>query len=191
VSSPTASTASWSKLNTFYEANATASLQAIHDAYADIALLTPLHSPDFIFPGTTPDYIYNPLLTAEERNATPPYSPVPYTLLELAEKALRHQQLDEEDESPLPTLQYPLLEAFIPDEEIPVEELPPPQVFALVAVVPSPVPESLVLHQGPAPAVFPVVEPAVLLPHRQFDESPVIPAYNEVDLYPHLFSAPP
>jgi hypothetical protein len=104
VSSPAASTASWSELNAFYEANAAASLQAVNNAYADIALLTPPHSPDFIFPGTTPDYIYNPLLTAEERNATPPYSPVSYALLELAEEALRHQQLDEEDGSPLPTL---------------------------------------------------------------------------------------
>jgi hypothetical protein len=124
VSSP-ASNASWSELNAFYEANAAASLQAVHDAYADAAL-TPPHSPDFIFPGTAPDYIYNPYLMAEERNTTPPYSPVPYTLLELAEKALRRQQLDEEDGSPLLTLQYPPLEAFVPDEEIPVEELPPP-----------------------------------------------------------------
>jgi hypothetical protein len=190
VSSP-ASNASWSELNAFYEANAAASLQAVQDAYADVALLSPPNSPDFIFPGTAPDYIYNPYLTAEERNATPPHSPVPYALLELAEEALRRQQLDEEDGSPLPTLQYPPLEAFVPDEEIPVEELPPPQVFAPVAVVPSPVPESPVLHQGPAPAVLPVVEPAVLRPHQAFDESPVIPAYNEADLYPHLFSAPP
>jgi len=175
VSSP-ASTASWSKLNAFYEANAAASLQAIHDTYADVALLTPPHSPNFIFLGTAPDYIYNPLLTAEECNATPPYSPVPYALLELAEEALRRQQLDEEDRSPLPTLQYPPLKAFVPDEEIPVEELPPPQVFAPIPVVPSPVPESPVLHQGPAPAVFPIVKPAVLRPHQAFDESPVIPA---------------
>ena len=91
MSSPAASTASWSELNAFYEANAAPSLQAIHDAYADVALLTPPHSPDFIFPGTTLDYIYNPLLTAEERNATPPYSPVPYALLKLAEEALRRQ----------------------------------------------------------------------------------------------------
>jgi hypothetical protein len=90
VSSPTASTTSWSELNTFYEANATASFQAIQDAYTNVALLTPPHSPNFIFPGTAPDYIYNPLLTAEEHNATPPYSPVPYTLLKLAEEALRH-----------------------------------------------------------------------------------------------------
>jgi hypothetical protein len=124
VSSP-ASNASWSELNAFYEANAAASLQAVHDAYADVALLSPPNSPDFIFPGTAPDYIYNPYLTAEERNATPPHSPIPYALLELAEEALRRQQLDEEDESPLPTLQYPSLEAFVPDEEIPVEELPP------------------------------------------------------------------
>jgi hypothetical protein len=191
VSSPAASTTSWSELNAFYEANAAASLQAIQDAYADVTLLTPPHSPDFIFPGTAPDYIYNPLLTAEERNATPPYSPVPYALLELAKEALRRQQLDEEDGSPLPTLQYPPLEAFVPDKEIPVEELLPPQVFTPIAVVPSPVPESPILHQGPAPAVFPIIEPAVLLLHRHFNESPVIPAYNEADLYPHLFSTPP
>jgi hypothetical protein len=190
VSSP-ASNASWSELNAFYEANAAASLQAVHDAYADVALLTPPHSPDFIFPGTALDYIYNPLLTAEERNATLPYSPVPYTLLELAEEALRRQQLDKEDGSPLPTLQYPPVEAFVPDEEILVEELLPPQVFTPVAVIPSPVPESPILHQGPAPAVLPIVEPAVLLPHQHFNKSPVIPAYNEADLYPHLFSAPP
>jgi hypothetical protein len=191
VSSPAASTASWSELNTFYEANAAASLQAIHNAYADAALLTPPHSPDFIFLGTAPDYIYNPLLIAEERNATPPYSPVPYALLELAEEALRWQQLNEEDRSPLPTLQYPPLEAFVPDKEIPVKELLPPQVFTPIAVIPSPVPESPILHQGPTPAIFPIVEPAVLLPHQHFDESPIIPAYNEADLYPHLFSAPP
>jgi hypothetical protein len=190
VSSP-ASNTSWSELNAFYEANAAASLQAVHNAYADAALLTPPHSPDFIFPDTALDYIYNPYLTAEERNATPPYSPVPYALLELAEEALRRQHLDEEDGSPLLTLQYPPLEAFVPDEEIPVEELPPPQVFAPVAVVPSPVPESPVLHQGPAPAVLPTVEAAVLCPHQHFDESPVIPAYNKADLYPHLFSALP
>jgi hypothetical protein len=190
VSSPAASTASWSELNAFYKANAAASLQAVHDAYADVALLTLPHSPDFIFPGAALDYIYNPLLTAEERNATPPHSPVPYAL-KLAEEALRCQQLDEEDGSPLPSLQYPLLKAFVPDEEIPVEELPPPQVFAPVAVVPSPVPESPILHQGPTPAILPIVEPAILLPHQHFDESPVIPAYNKAYLYPHLFSAPP
>jgi hypothetical protein len=88
VSSPAASTASWSELNAFYEANTAASLQAVHDAYTNVTLLTPPHSPDFIFPGTAPDYIYNPLLMAEERNATLPYSPVPYALLELAEEAL-------------------------------------------------------------------------------------------------------
>jgi hypothetical protein len=63
VSSPATSTASWSELNAFYEANAAASLQAVHDAYADVTLLTPPHSPDFIFPGTALDYIYNPLVT--------------------------------------------------------------------------------------------------------------------------------
>jgi hypothetical protein len=104
VSSPAASTTSWSELNALYEENATASYQAIQDAYADVALLTPPHSPDFIFLGSAPDYIYNPLLTEEECNATLPYSPVPYALLELAEEALRCQHLDEEDGSPLPSL---------------------------------------------------------------------------------------
>jgi hypothetical protein len=104
VSSPAASTASWSKLNTLYEENAAASYQAIQQAYADITLLSLPNSPDFIFLGTAPDYIYNPLLTAEECNTTPPHSPVPYALLKLAEEALRCQQLDEEDGSPLPSL---------------------------------------------------------------------------------------
>jgi nucleoside-diphosphate-sugar epimerase len=129
VSSSAASTASWSKLNALYEENAATSYQAIQNAYADIALLSPPNSPNFIFPGTALDYIYNPLLTVNEHNATPPHSPVPYALLKLAKEALCHQCLDEEDGSPLPSLQYPLLEAFIPDEEIPVKELPPPQVF--------------------------------------------------------------
>ena len=191
MSSPAASTAFWSELNALYEENTAASYQAIQDAYTNVALLTPPHSPDFIFPGTAPDYIYNPLLTVEECNATPPYSPVPYALLELAKEALRHQHLNKEDGSPLPSLQYPLLKAFVPDKEIPVEELPPPQVFALVAVVPSPAPESPVLHRGSTPAVLRIVEPAVLSPHRLFDESPIIPNYNEADLYPHLFSALP
>jgi hypothetical protein len=191
VSSPAASTASWSKLNAFYEANAAASLQAIQDAYANVALLTPPHSPDFIFLGTALDYIYNPLLTAEERNATPPHSPIPYALLKLAKEALCHQQLNKEDGSPLPSLQYPPLEAFVLDEEIPVEELLPPQVFTPVTIVPSPVPESPVLHQGPTPAIFPTIEPAILLPHQHFNESPVIPTHNEAEFYPHLFSALP
>ena len=47
------------------------------------------------------------------------------------------------------------------------------------------------LHQEPAPAVHTVVESPILLLHQPFDESPVIPAYNEADLYPHLFSVPP
>jgi hypothetical protein len=191
VSSPTASTASWSELNALYEENATASYQAIQQAYTDVALLSPPNSPNFIFPGTAPDYIYNPFLTVEERNATPPHSPILYALLELAEEALRHQRLDKEDGSPLPTLQYPPLKAFVPDEEIPTEELPPPQVFAPVAIIPSPAPESPVLHRGPTPTVFPIVEPTVLCPHLFFDKSPVIPTNNEADLYPHLFSAPP
>jgi len=191
VSSPAASNASWSELNTLYEENAAASYQAIQQAYTDVALLSLPNSPDFIFPGTALDYIYNPLLTAEERNATPPYSPVPYALLELADEALHRQHLNKEDGSPLPSLQYPPLEAFVPDEEIPVEELLPPQVFAPVAVVPSPVPESPVLHRGPTPAIFPIVKPTILRLHQHFDESPVIPAYNEADLYPHLFSALP
>jgi len=125
VSSPAASNASWSELNALYEENAATSYQAIQDAYAHVTLLSLPNSPDFIFLGTAPDYIYNPLLTVKECNATPPHSPVPYTLLELAKEALCHQQLNEEDRSPLPTLQYPPLEAFVPDEEIPVEELPP------------------------------------------------------------------
>jgi hypothetical protein len=191
VSSPTASNASWSELNALYEENAATSYQAIQNAYTDVALLSLPNSPNFIFPDTTPDYIYNPLLTVEERNATLPHSPVPYALLELAEEALHHQQLNEKDGSPLPSLQYPPLKAFILDEEIPVEELPPPQVFTPVTVIPSPAPESPILHQGPTPTVLYVVKPAILLPHQPFNESPVIPAYNEADLYPHLFSAPP
>jgi hypothetical protein len=188
VSSPAVSTASWSELNAIYEENAAASAQAVQDAYAHVALLSPPNSPDFIFPRAAPNYIYNPLLTDEELNSTPPPS-INYALLELAEEALRRQQLEEEDGSPLPSLQYPPLEAFVPDEEIPVEELPPPQVVAPVATVPSPAPESPVLHA--APAVLPVVEPPVLRLHSPADESPVIPAYNEADLYPNLFAPPP
>jgi hypothetical protein len=175
VSSPAASNASWSELNALYEENVAASYQAIQNAYADVALLSPPNSPDFLFPRATPDYIYNPLLIVEERNATPPFSPIPYALLELAEEALCCQQLEEEDGSPLPSLQYPPLEAFILDEEIPVEELPPPQVITPVAVVPSPAPESPVLHGGPTSAILPTVEPTVLQPHQLVDKSPVIP----------------
>jgi hypothetical protein len=191
VSSPAASATSWPKLNALYEENATTSYQAIQNAYADVALLSPPNSLDFIFPCATPDYIYNPLLTMRERNTTPPHSPIPYTLLELAEEALRRQQLDEEDGSPLPSLQYPPLEAFVPDEEIPVEELLPPQVFTPVAVILSPAPESPILRRGPTPAILHIVEPAILSPHQLFDESPIVPAHSEVDFYPHLFSAPP
>jgi len=191
VSSPAASNASWSKLNTLYKENATASYQAIQDTYTNITLLTPPHSSNFIFLDTAPDYIYNPLLTVKEHNATPPHSPIPYALLKLAEEALHHQQLDKEDGSPLPSLQYPLLEAFVPDEEIPAEELPPPQVFTPVAIVPSPAPESPILHQGPTPTVLRIVEPPVLLPHWLFNELPIVPAHSEADFYPHLFSTPP
>jgi hypothetical protein len=191
VSSPAASNTSWSKLNALYEENATASYQAIQNTYADTALLSPPNSPNFIFPRTAPNYIYNPLLTIEERNATLPFSPVPYALLELAEEALCHQQLEEEDGSPLPSLQYPPIEAFVLDKEIPVEELPPPQVFALVAVIPSPAPETPVLHRGPTPAVFPTIEPAILWPHQLVNKSPVIPTHNKADYYPHLFATLP
>jgi hypothetical protein len=104
VSSPAASTTSWSELNTLYKENTATSYQAIQQAYANVALLSPPNSPDFIFPGTTLDYIYNPLLTVKEHNATPPHSPVPYALLELAKEALHHQRLDEKDGSPLPSL---------------------------------------------------------------------------------------
>jgi hypothetical protein len=159
VSSPTPSNTSWSELNAIYKENATTSSQAIQDAYAHVALLSPPNSPDFIFPRAAPNYIYNPLLTDEELNSTPPPS-INYALLELAEEALHCQQLEEEDGSPLPSLQYPLLKAFISDEEIPVEELLPPQVFASVAVVPSLAPESLVIHA--APAVLPIIEPPIL-----------------------------
>jgi hypothetical protein len=126
VSSPTPSNASWSELNAIYEENATASAQAIQDAYAHIALLSPPNSPDFIFPCAAPNYIYNPLLTEEELNTLQP-TLTNYALLELAKEALHRCQLEEEEDgSPLPSLQYPPLEAFVPDEEIPVEELPPP-----------------------------------------------------------------
>jgi len=179
------------KLNTLYEENIAASNQVIQDAYTHIALLSPPNFPDFIFLGSALDYIYNPLLTVEECNATPPHSPFPYALLELAEEALCRQCLDKEDGSPLPSLQYLPHNVFIPDEEIPVEELPPPQVFTPVAVIPSPAPESPVLRRGPTSTILCVVEPAVLLPHQPFNESPVIPTYNEADLYPYLFSAPP
>ena len=188
MSSPATSNASWSKLNAIYKENAAASAQAVQDAYAHVALLSPPNSPDFIFPRAAPNYIYNPLLSNKELNSTPPPS-INYALLELAEEALRRQQLEEEDGSPLPSLQYPPLEAFIPDEEIPVEELPPPQVVAPVATVPSPAPESPVLHA--TPTILPIVENPVLRLHSPADESPVIPAYNEADLYPNLFAAPP
>ena len=177
MSSSAASTTSWSELNALYKENAATSYQAIQQAYADITILSPPNSPNFIFPRATPNYIYNPLLTEEERNASPPYSPVPYALLELAEEALHHQQLNEENRLPLPSLQYPMLEAFILDEEIPVEGLLPPQVVAPVAIVPSPAPESPVLRRGPTPTILPIVEPAVLWPHQLIDESPVIPTY--------------
>jgi len=140
VSSPAASNASWSKLNALYEENAATSYQAIQNAYANVTLLSPPNSPNFLFPRAAPNYIYNPLLTIEECNATPSFSPIPYTLLELAKEALHCQQLEEEDRSPLPSLQYPPLEAFVPDKEIPVEKLPPPQVFAQVTTIPSPAP---------------------------------------------------
>ena len=125
MSSLTASNASWSELNALYKENTASSYQAIQQAYANIALLSLPNSPDFIFPDTAPDYIYNPLLTVEECNATPPHSPIPYALLKLAKEALHRQCLDKEDGSPLPSLQYPPLEAFVLDKEIPVEELPP------------------------------------------------------------------
>ena len=54
MSSPAASNASWSKLNALYEENATASYQAIQQAYANVALLSSPNSPDFIFLDTTP-----------------------------------------------------------------------------------------------------------------------------------------
>jgi hypothetical protein len=76
----------------------------IQNTYAHVALLSPPNSSDFIFPGTAPNYIYNPLLTVEECNATLLHSPIPYTLLELAKEALCHQQLNEEDGSPLSSL---------------------------------------------------------------------------------------
>jgi hypothetical protein len=91
VSSPTASNAFWSKLNTLYKENAAASYQAIQNAYADVALLSPPNSPNFLFLHAAPNYIYNPLLTVEERNTTLPFSPIPYTLLKLAKEALCHQ----------------------------------------------------------------------------------------------------
>jgi len=125
VFSPTPSNASWSELNTIYEKNAAASTQAVQDAYAHVALLSPSNSPDFIFPRAAPNYIYNLLLTKEELNTLLPTS-TNYALLELAEEALCRCQLDEEDGSPLPSFQYPPIEAFVLDEEIPVEELPPP-----------------------------------------------------------------
>jgi hypothetical protein len=89
VSSPALSTASWSELNALYEENSLASFQAVQQAYADVAIPSPPNSPDFLFPRAAPNYIYNPLLTEEECNASPAYSPVPYALLELAEEALR------------------------------------------------------------------------------------------------------
>jgi hypothetical protein len=123
VLSSAASNASWSELNALYEENAAALYQAIQDMQAHIALLSPPNSLNFIFLGTHPNYIYNPLLTDEEHNATPP--PVTnYALLELAKEALHHQQI--KDGSPLPSLQYPQIEMFVVDEDIPINELPPP-----------------------------------------------------------------
>jgi hypothetical protein len=188
VSSPAPSNTSWSELNAIYEENAAASAQAVQDAYTHIALLSPPNSSDFIFPHAAPNYIYNPLLTDEELNSTPPPL-INYALLKLAEEALCHQQLEEEDGSPLPSLQYPLLEAFIPDKEIPVKKLPPPQVLTPVTTVPSLAPESPVIHT--TPTVFPIIEPPILQLHSPANESPVIPTYNEVDLYPNLFHTPP
>jgi hypothetical protein len=89
VSSPAASNTSWSELNALYKENAATSYQAIQDAYANVTLLSPPNSPTFLFLRAAPNYIYNPLLTIEERNATPPLSPVPYALLELPKEALR------------------------------------------------------------------------------------------------------
>jgi hypothetical protein len=161
----------------------------MQDTYAHITLLSPPNSPDFIFPHAAPDYIYNPLLTIKERNASPPQSPFPYALLKLAEEALYCQQLEEEDGSPLPSLQYPPLKAFISDKEIPVQELLPPQVIAPITVIPSPAPETPVLQS--TPAIFSVIKPSILCLHSPANESPIIPAYNEAELYPNLFSTLP
>jgi hypothetical protein len=56
VSFPAASTTSWSELNALYKENATASYQAIQQAYTNVALLSLPNSPDFIFPDAALDY---------------------------------------------------------------------------------------------------------------------------------------
>ena len=60
----------------------------IQNTYAHVALLSSPNSSDFIFPGTAPNYIYNPLLTVKECNATLLHSLITYALLKLAKKAL-------------------------------------------------------------------------------------------------------
>jgi hypothetical protein len=137
VSFPATSVTSWSKLNALYKENAAASYQAIQDAQAYITLLSPPNSPNFIFPETASDYVYNPLLTIKKHNATPPPI-INYTLLKLAEEALHHQQI--KDGSSLLTLLYPD-NALVTDKDILDEELPPPQVFTPVTTILSSAPE--------------------------------------------------
>ena len=119
MSSPATSTFSWSPLNKVYQANIEASSTAIQLAYVDIALLSPPNSPDYIFPShANIDYIYNPLVNFS-KETDQPNSLFPHALLELAAEAIYCQQLKEKPRSPKFTLQYPPLEDFVIDEDIP------------------------------------------------------------------------
>ena len=182
VASPVLSIVSWSALNDVYQINIVAANQVIEEF-----LNSPHNTWNYPSPRSVPrrspyqevpaPFSPDPILPTTFVFPDPAVTP-PNFLHILADVASQQDRIDS------PELQYPVeeLDAYahgqfkevierVPLADIPVENLPPPIVAAPVATVKSPAP--------PSPVLLPAPEPA---------PTPVLP---EVNLYAHLFVAPP
>ena len=127
---------SWSEIDLHYQQNVVAAAQAVQDEQGLTAFITPPLSPRYSpIPYSPRNYPH------EWRPASPVYDPVPFnTFVDLAISELQDLvvgELQYPSESPVPS------HASLCDEEdIPVENIPPPVAAAPVATVPSPAPPS-------------------------------------------------
>jgi hypothetical protein len=191
VSSPAPSNASWSELTAIYQDNVNAStaiLQDYHGPLSSLSLPSPPHSPITHTPLLA-------LLRAVEGELLQRHEQ--QLERELAELAAATEEF--RNPPPEPELQYPIDDdvpayspvayrspspRYTPTEDIPVENIPPPVLFAAVATVPSPAPPS----RYPTPVFVPEEAPPVALAPAPVQ--PTSPLFDAT-LFPHLFDDPP
>jgi hypothetical protein len=204
VSSPT----SWSPaLNAAYQHNLEESFLAVQAALATVAIPSPPNSPDFnLFPTVLSPPIRHPFETLLDAAA------LAAEYDEFIEDQLHRLATDPERQSAFlaaapdsPQLQYPADQDvaalspvrynWSPLEDIPVEDLPPPVLFAPVATVTLPRPESPIDYGTSLPRPVTPIKEEPISPTLAATAVQPTPAadFLQVDfqLLPHLFVEPP